>query len=105
MEHTVRLSQRERHALKAAALESFGPQARVRLFGSRLDASRRGGDIDLLVETTEPDAQRVSAALTRFMACVYRELGEQKLDVVLDYPGRRERPPILALAKAVGVDL
>jgi hypothetical protein len=30
-------------------------------------------------------------------------LGEQKIDVLLDYPSRKVRPAILGIAKATGV--
>ncbi len=33
-------------AIRAAAIEAFGPSAVVRLFGSRVDDDKRGSDID-----------------------------------------------------------
>lgn len=47
----MRLSRIERDVIVREARESFGPDARVKLFGSRTDDSRRGGDIDLLVQS------------------------------------------------------
>ena len=49
---SVRLSEQERRVIRAAVTEHFGKDARVWLFGCRVDDTRRGGDIDLLVETT-----------------------------------------------------
>ena len=46
----MRLTSEEVAAIKAAAAEAFGADAVVRLFGSRADDTKRGGDIDLLVE-------------------------------------------------------
>jgi hypothetical protein len=46
----MRLMPQEIAAIDLAARECFAPRSMVRLFGSRLDDSRRGGDIDLLVE-------------------------------------------------------
>jgi predicted nucleotidyltransferase len=51
----MRLTDEERQVLRDAAARWFGPAAQVRVFGSRLDDTRRGGDIDLLVETTLQD--------------------------------------------------
>ena len=50
----MRLSEFERVQLKKAVREIAGDRALVRLFGSRVDDTRRGGDIDLLVELAEP---------------------------------------------------
>ncbi len=38
----MRLSNREKEVIHTAALEAFGAEARVRLFGSRLDDAARG---------------------------------------------------------------
>jgi len=103
--HSMRLSDFEREILKRAAIESFGTDVRLRLFGSRADDSRRGGDIDLLVDTTQADPTAIAQAHTRFLASVYARLGEQKLDLLIDYPGRQHRPPIFDVARREGVEL
>jgi uncharacterized protein len=77
----MRLTAREIDAIKAAAREAFGPGAVVRLFGSRVDDSRRGGDIDLHVEVADIGAAR--AARGRFLSQLYRTVGEREYDVVL----------------------
>jgi len=33
------------------------------------------------------------------------KLGEQKIDVLIDYPSRKYTPPIFAIAKQTGVKL
>jgi predicted nucleotidyltransferase len=53
------------------------------LFGSRVDDSKRGGDIDLLIQPESPDEM-----LTRklqFLGILEREMGERKIDL-----GKRE---------------
>lgn len=45
----MRLSEAQRQAVVQAVAQACGPQARVRLFGSRLDDALRGGDVDRLV--------------------------------------------------------
>ena len=40
--------------IRQSAAESFGPEARVWLFGSRVDDRKLGGDVGLLVESTAP---------------------------------------------------
>ena len=43
----MRLTQRQIQAIKQVAAEVFGCNAKTYLFGSRVDDSQRGGDIDL----------------------------------------------------------
>lgn len=64
----MRLTQRETAVIREAANRCFGPEAVVRLFGSRLDDRKRGGDIDLYVETTFDDRE---VALRRIRMLTY----------------------------------
>lgn len=101
----MRLSDFERDTLKRAAVDCFGSGTQVRLFGSRTDDSRKGGDIDLLVEVPSSDPAAIASAHTRFLARVYSRLGEQKVDVLIDFPGRRFYPSIFETARRDGVVL
>ncbi len=101
----MRLSEFERQTLKTAAKDSFGERVELRLFGSRIDDSRRGGDIDLLVETPISDPKEIARAHTRFLSRIYARMGEQKLDVLIDFPGRQSRAPIFDVARQEGIVL
>ena len=81
-------------------LEHFGRPPR--LFGSRLDDSRRGGDIDLLVVT---DLAPAEAAVRRIdlLADLWLALGERKIDIVLDDGGAPSA--IVEKARHEGVEL
>lgn len=84
----MRLSQDEIRAIKAAATDAFGADAIIRLFGSRVDDQRRGGDIDLHVEiAADVDEWK---ARSRFEECLFARIDEQKVDVILK---RRDDPP------------
>ena len=78
----MRLTDAERQAIRSAGMRHFGQVPR--LFGSRLDDSRRGGDIDLLIQT---DLAPAEAALRRIdlLADLWLALGERKIDIVLDF--------------------
>jgi hypothetical protein len=56
----MRLSQLGQETMHAAVAEFFGADAVVHVFGSRVNDSARGGDIDLLVQSPEP--VRIAAA-------------------------------------------
>ncbi|QEP43504.1 nucleotidyltransferase domain-containing protein [Ectothiorhodospiraceae bacterium BW-2] len=101
----MRLSQKQRAVIKQAAIDCFSQRAVVRLFGSRLDDSKRGGDIDLLIETDISQPDELVKAKNRFLAQLYRELGEQKIDILVDYPNRENRPAIYSVAYEKGVAL
>ena len=101
----MRLTDEQRRVIREAAKELFGPDATVRLFGSRTDDRARGGDIDLLISTSMMDVNAIVRSEVAFQARVQQELGEQKLDLLIDYPGRGERPPIYRFAEETGVRL
>lgn len=101
----MRLTPFELGILKQAADNSFEPGVVVRLFGSRVQDDKRGGDIDLLIETSINEPAQIAQAHTRFLSQIYSQLGEQKVDVLIDYPAREKRPPIFELARAQGVVL
>jgi predicted nucleotidyltransferase len=77
----MRLDDRERRLIREAGLRHFG--AAPSLFGSRLDDTRRGGDIDLLIRTDLPPAEAARRRLD-LLADLWQLLGEQKIDIVLD---------------------
>ncbi len=81
----MRLSAAERRAVESASGETLTAGTRVLLFGSRLDDSRRGGDIDLLIDLPAPllSADDTVERRTRFTARLYRLLEERRIDVVM----------------------
>ena len=95
----MRLTPLQRQVFIQTARECFEPLAQVRLFGSRAVNSRKGGDIDLLIETQLQDPARIARAHTQLLSRVYLALGEQKIDVLIDYPGRQSQSPIYDVAK------
>lgn len=102
----MRLSTQERHAIAAAARETWGDEAVVSLFGSRTDDRARGGDIDLLVDLpSAPPSATWVAQRQRFVARLYRELGERRIDVLLGHPAGGASGHVLRSARAQAVRL
>jgi len=67
--------------------------------------NKRGGDIDLLIETKESDVAVIVRSELAFLTKLQTELGEQKIDVLVDYPTRHYTPPIFTIAKETGIQL
>lgn len=100
----MRLTQAQIEAIKQAAEQTFGSDARVWLFGSRVDDAKRGGDIDLYVELPPGNADDMQRLESRFWVRLQRALGEQKIDIVTHLQGAPMRP-IDQQARATGVRL
>jgi len=72
--------------IKKAFLEVF-ESGNIYLFGSRVDDTKKGGDIDLYIST--PDKKDLVSKKIDFLVQLKRKIGEQKIDVVLDYATNR----------------
>ena len=81
----MRLNSEQLADLKRLATESFGADAVVRVFGSRVDDVARGGDVDILVEVSTP-IERPALAAARLAARMSRALLGRNVDVVLRAP-------------------
>ena len=99
----MRLTSEQITIIKAAVAEHFGADAIVMLFGSRIDDSKRGGDIDLYIESPRP-LQDPVVKNSRLNATLQMKLGEQKIDIVAWSPGQ-QLLPIHEEAKRTGVRL
>lgn len=97
----MRLTGEQRETILRVVAEIAGPQARTRLFGSRVDDSKRGGDIDLLVELDTPVEDPLGLEL-KLGTRLYRAMLERKVDVLLVAPNI-EKQPIHKVALATGV--
>lgn len=81
----MRLTPEQTRAIVIATRELAGPDASVRLFGSRLHDELKGGDIDLLIECPQPVERPVWLA-AQITARLQRALGDRKIDVLLIDP-------------------
>jgi len=75
----MRLSKAETDVLKRSAA-ALSPEARLYLFGSRVDENSKGGDIDLLIVSRDFDRKKIRRLRLDF----FKTFGEQKLDIIVD---------------------
>ena len=68
--------------IKKITKENFGNNAKVYLFGSRVDDQKKGGDIDLYIETDMKND--VFKQKLKMLGMLHRVLGEQKIDIVIN---------------------
>lgn len=104
---TLRLTIQQRLTILEAAKRAFGADVRVRLFGSRVDDTQRGGDFDLYVETSISDPDALVSARLAFLADLDESLvlSGEKIDVVLCSPLHREVRNIDQIARRQGIVL
>ena len=103
---SMRLTDAEKAGIGWAAREVLPHGSRVLLFGSRTDDSRRGGDIDLLVEPpVAVDPAQEIALCSRLSARLYRRIGERRIDIVVVHPGIADNRLVVAEARRQGIEL
>jgi predicted nucleotidyltransferase len=99
----MRLSKRQIASIKNAVVEVLGPEAQVWLFGSRVDDSAKGGDIDLLVRPDPTAGNPDLMGKVRLLGKLERALGERRIDIVIETP--RDPRPIVRIAHEKGIPL
>ena len=94
----MRLTETQRQSIKSAVTSVIGEESRVWLFGSRVDDAKRGGDIDLYVETS-PHPLMDEMRCKRYL--------EEALDIPVDLIVRRpgDNSPIAVIARTEGIAL
>ena len=81
----MRLSQQTQQIIRDTVREIFGVEAKVKLFGSRINDDARGGDIDLLVELPAITAE-IERKTMQLTARLQIRIGDQPIDVLVVDP-------------------
>jgi predicted nucleotidyltransferase len=77
----MRLSQFQIESIKKVFQDIF-QKGEIYLFGSRVDNTKKGGDIDLYIIPQNLD--NLAKKRVDFLVYLKRLIGEQKIDVVID---------------------
>jgi len=95
----MRLTTSQIETIRQVAHQNFGAEASVWLFGSRVDDTRRGGDVDLYIE---PARENTIMSELRCKIALEDSL-DLHVDLIVKESGKDK--PIYRLAKTQGVQL
>lgn len=77
----VRLTEPQIQTLIQSTHACFGDTATIWLFGSRVDDAKRGGDIDLYIETDLKTG--IVAGKLEMHSLIWQAFGDQKIDILV----------------------
>ncbi len=101
----MRLTQKQLDATNQSFRAHFLPEDEIWLFGSRVDDLKKGGDIDLYIETHYLDPAQAIEKKISFLTDLKKRIGEQRIDVVLNILKYNKHQRIYDEAKNTGVQL
>jgi predicted nucleotidyltransferase len=99
----MRLTKQQQTAIKHLAEEIFGRDVVVIVFGSRVDDTKKGGDLDLLIKTNQA-VNRPAVDAARMASRVSRLMNGRKVDVLIQAPTLKTLP-IHTIAQETGIRL
>lgn len=80
----MRLTQTEQQTFITVLAKYVKPSAQLRLFGSRIDDTAKGGDVDLLLILPDPQNQHhLLFYKGDILAEIKTVIGEQKIDLII----------------------
>jgi len=82
------LSKFEIESITNLASHHFGSDVQVFLYGSRTSNQLRGGDIDLYIRNANVEHLNARTKIN-FITDLILQIGDQKIDVVLDNPAKK----------------
>jgi predicted nucleotidyltransferase len=97
----MRISEANKFQIIQNAKNYFGNDIKLYLFGSHVDESKNGGDIDLCVESTQEIDLETQI---KFLAALNHYGIDRKIDLLVNSPKRKHRP-IFDMAKTEGIPL
>lgn len=96
----MRLTPKEQAAIQQA-IHSVDPQAKIYLYGSRVQSELKGGDIDLLVLSALIGFSEKIDILIE----IKTDIGEQKIDLVIRKPHVWNTDPFVAQILPTAIEI
>jgi len=95
----MRLNSEIKNKIIKYANQYFGKDIKLYLFGSRVFDDKKGGDIDLYLESPKEIAMNQQI---KFLNCIYKYVTERKIDLVIKTPLKKNKA-IFDTAKQDGI--
>ena len=84
----MRLTEEHKNKLIALAKNCFEPDFKLYLFGSRVDESKKGGDIDLFIDSNHDINIQQQI---HFLREINKNITQRKVDLVVKTPNKKYR--------------
>jgi len=101
----MRLTEKELTTIKKIFYQYFNENDHLWLFGSRASDLKRGGDIDFYIETLFSNKDIVLASKLNFIVELKKQIGDQKIDVVVNILSDNQPLPIYDKPKKTGIQI
>jgi predicted nucleotidyltransferase len=101
----MRITDLQLKIIEEAFLKHFNPSDHLWLFGSRVDDNKKGGDFDFYIEAEEDSVDIAFKNRVAFVNALWRAMGMQKIDIVLNLVPHKANLPIYQHAKTTGIQL
>jgi len=99
----MRITAKDQRRIVKTAHQYFDEHAEVYLFGSRVDDSKKGGDIDLyIIPGQKSSAEQLYDKKVKFLVGLTLAIGDQKIDVII---AKDDNRPIEKEAIRTGIKL
>ena len=106
MRENIRLEPFQYNVIVDAFKNTFIAGDSLWIFGSRADLAKRGGDIDLYIETQIVEMHDAYQRESKFIDIMWDKLGEQKIDIVINFLSLDAQDlPIYQVARTQGVKI
>jgi hypothetical protein len=99
----TRISTLDMIAIELAFKQNWLPSDSLWVFGSRANLAKKGGDIDLYIETQVASMDHAFKMKQNFTVALIHKIGDQKIDIVLNLLKYPKNLPIYQVAKDEGV--
>ncbi|HNX25767.1 MAG TPA: nucleotidyltransferase domain-containing protein [Spirochaetota bacterium] len=100
----MRLTGFQKKSIVDVIVKQFGSDVEIYLFGSRADDSKKGGDIDLLVDLRR-DSGNIEKNKIKAITGIQFAIGDQKIDLIVTPDINKDQRLVVREALKTGVRL